>query len=368
MGYEVDFIGVGEKSKSGDAIALRWGNLAGARHEQRVVIIDGGFKESGMSVVDHVKKHFDTDWVDAVVSTHPDQDHVNGLHVVLEHLRVKELWIHKPWEHNQGLSEHFRDGRVTDNSLGERLLESLGSASGLVTEAEALGVHIVEPFVGTSLYNQGEFRVFGPSREYYESLIPDFDGMPESGRTQKSLIVKAQVLFEEVLATLKKVVSTWGTDKLDNEDTTTAKNNSSVISGLVLDGQLLLFTADAGITALSQAADAMETSLPDIELRLMQIPHHGSKRNVGPDILDRLVGLAVAEGQTGRVQAVASTATEGEPKHPSKAVLNAFTHRGVRAYATRGTTLLSSDGTSRRRGWVSVEPEQYHESYEEEAQ
>ena len=52
MGYEVDFIGVGEQSKSGDAIALRWGNLAGDRSEQRVVIIDGGFKESGTSVVD----------------------------------------------------------------------------------------------------------------------------------------------------------------------------------------------------------------------------------------------------------------------------------------------------------------------------
>ena len=51
MGYEVDFIGVGEQ-KSGDAIALRWGNLAGDRSEQRVVIIDGGFKESGTSVVD----------------------------------------------------------------------------------------------------------------------------------------------------------------------------------------------------------------------------------------------------------------------------------------------------------------------------
>ncbi|MGB0466910.1 MAG: hypothetical protein ACPGF7_05165 [Pontibacterium sp.] len=27
MGYEVDFIGVGQESKSGDAIAIRFGNL-----------------------------------------------------------------------------------------------------------------------------------------------------------------------------------------------------------------------------------------------------------------------------------------------------------------------------------------------------
>ena len=45
--------------------------------------------------------------IDAVVSTHPDQDHVNGLHVVLDQLTVKELWIHKPWEHNQELAKKF---------------------------------------------------------------------------------------------------------------------------------------------------------------------------------------------------------------------------------------------------------------------
>ena len=54
MDYEMDFIGVGQESKSGDAIALRWGNLAGDRTDQRVVLIDGGFKESGQHVVDEV--------------------------------------------------------------------------------------------------------------------------------------------------------------------------------------------------------------------------------------------------------------------------------------------------------------------------
>ena len=55
LGYEVDVIGVGKESKSGDAIALRWGNLRGGRNEQKVVIIDGGFQESGQEVVDHIK-------------------------------------------------------------------------------------------------------------------------------------------------------------------------------------------------------------------------------------------------------------------------------------------------------------------------
>jgi hypothetical protein len=35
MGYEIDFLGVGEESKSGDAIAIRFGNLHGARRSKR---------------------------------------------------------------------------------------------------------------------------------------------------------------------------------------------------------------------------------------------------------------------------------------------------------------------------------------------
>ena len=173
VGYEVDILGVGKESKSGDAIALRWGNLHGSRSDQKVVLIDGGFLESGEDVVTHIKNYYGTTNVDAVVSTHPDQDHVNGLHVVLDELNVGELWIHKPWEHNRGLAEKFQDGRVTDDSISRRLKDSLDSAAHLVAKAEAKKIHIVEPFLGTSLNKQGQFRVLGPSRQYYESLIPE---------------------------------------------------------------------------------------------------------------------------------------------------------------------------------------------------
>ena len=94
-----------------------------ARNEQRVVLIDGGFRESGQDVVNHIKNYFGTAFVDAVISTHADQDHVNGLHVVVDQLSIGQLWIHKPWEHNRGISEKFVDGRVTDHSIGLQLRE-----------------------------------------------------------------------------------------------------------------------------------------------------------------------------------------------------------------------------------------------------
>ena len=319
MGYEVDIIGVGKESKSGDAIALRWGNLHGDRNEQKVVVIDGGFQESGQDVVGHIKRFYGTESVDAVVSTHPDQDHVNGLHVVLDELSVRELWIHKPWEHNAGLAEKFLDGRLTDESIGRRLQESLETAADLVAKAKRKNIHIVEPFSGDSLYDQNEFRVLGPTQYYYESLIPDFDGMPKARATFANLFVETGV---SVARAMKRYISAWGIDALDDKDTTSAKNNSSAITLLTVDGHYLLFTGDAGIIALSYAADALDAIRNGTELRFIQIPHHGSRRNVGPTILNRLVGRPVKQGQKRSISAIASTAKRGEPKHPRKSVMN----------------------------------------------
>ena len=362
MAYEVDIIGVGQESKSGDAIAIRWGNLCGTRKEQKVVIIDGGFRDSGRNVVDHIKNYYGTETIDAVVSTHPDQDHVNGLDVVLDELSVRELWIHKPWEHNQGLASKFADGRVTDYSLSERLRKSLNSASSLVAKAQNKDIHIVEPFAGISLYNQNEFRVLGPTSEYYESLIPEFEGMPRKHMIE-ILLGGAKVAFDKAM---KKFISIWGKDELDDEDPTSAENNSSVISQLVVDSRRLVFTGDAGIIALSHAADQLISDSHRAELRFIQIPHHGSRRNVGPSVLNRLVGEPVQLGESRNIIAIASTAKKGEPKHPRKAVMNAFTHRGVTALATRGRTIWHSHDAPQRQGWSAMTPEPYHWQYEDE--
>ena len=97
MGLEIDFLSVGDSEKSGDAIALRWGNLDGPRGEQMVVIVDGGFADDGQALVDHLATHYNTARADIVIATHPDQDHVNGLKVVLNSIAVGQLCMHRPW-------------------------------------------------------------------------------------------------------------------------------------------------------------------------------------------------------------------------------------------------------------------------------
>ena len=240
--------------------------------------------------------------------------------------------------------------------------KNLETACDLVTKAEGKGIHIIEPFTGISLYNQSELQVLGPSVDYYESLIPEFDGMPSSKETVKSVV---EDIFGTVKTILRKFLSIWGIDALDDDDKTSAKNNSSVIIQLVIENRRLLFTGDAGITALSYAADVIDYSFYRADLRFIQIPHHGSRRNVGPTVLNRLVGEPLPQGETRDICAIASTAEKGEPKHPRKAVMNAFTHRGATAIATRGITVRHSYNAPHR-GWSTVEPEQYHWEYEDE--
>ena len=88
MGYEIDILAVGEGERSGDAIAIRCGNMWGRPDEQSVIVIDGGTIDSGERLVHHIKTVYGTNNVLMVLSTHPDGDHSSGLTVVLEELKV----------------------------------------------------------------------------------------------------------------------------------------------------------------------------------------------------------------------------------------------------------------------------------------
>ncbi|MHC4343053.1 MAG: MBL fold metallo-hydrolase, partial [Planctomycetota bacterium] len=95
MGIEIDFLAVGENSKSGDAIALRFGDLHNGDPSSHVVgVIDGGYQQPGKELVAHIRRYYQRNDVDFVLSTHPDSDHTNGLMVLLDEMPVGTLLMH----------------------------------------------------------------------------------------------------------------------------------------------------------------------------------------------------------------------------------------------------------------------------------
>src|SRR5258708_39416493 len=125
MGYEIDYLAVGEGEKSGDAICLRYGNLFGERKEQTVITIDGGTLDSGKALVQHIQGYYKTDTVDIALLTHPDADHASGMRPVLEDLKVKQVAMHLPWTHSSDVKQLLDDPRVTTNSIREKTKRNL---------------------------------------------------------------------------------------------------------------------------------------------------------------------------------------------------------------------------------------------------
>ena len=348
MGYQLDFLPVGN-DKPGDAIALRFGNLQGPRSEQTVVVIDGGYQEDGKKIVKHVRSHYGTNKIDLVISTHPDQDHIGGLETVIKECEVGRLWMHQPWKHTEDIAKMFVHGRVTDQSVRETLRKSLDEACALDRLAQSKGIPVEEPFVGLQDASKG-ILVVGPSQPFYESLLPGFRCTPEP----KAGVLKGLIAaFEE---TVKYLAEGFDIETLDDAGETTAENNSSTILLLILDGDFLLLTADAGSPALTEAMDRLQMAKFDFgKLKFIQVPHHGSARNVGPTLLNRLLGPKLQQEATLRT-AIVSVATTNHPKHPSKKVLNAFRRRGVPVHATAGFGKCQQNNAPQRVGWSSSTP------------
>lgn len=183
MGYEIDFLAVGEKKRRCDLHQM--GKPTWFKRWTKVVVIDAGYASTGEQVIEHIEKYYRTKTIDLLISTHPDGDHVGGLTSVLENAEVKEFWIHKPWEHNQGLASEFADGRITDASIANRMKENLQKAYDAVKLAEKRNWN--KRAFSRNDRDNATLVVIGPTQSYYETLIPDFARMPKKLRIQLDL-------------------------------------------------------------------------------------------------------------------------------------------------------------------------------------
>lgn len=356
MGYEIDFLPVGNGEKSGDAIALRFGNLSGFRREQTVVVVDGGTKESGNALVDHIQKYYGTSRVDIVVSSHPDADHASGLEVVLEELDVGELWMHRPWTRSADLAHALRTGAAyRGHMLSERVVLSVRNAEALEKIAQRKGIPIIDPFAGHS-DESGQLIVLGPSEDYYDSLLRDLDQQGASSRTGalSSLMEKAVNWVEEH----------WHIETLTDDGETSPRNNSSVILALEVEKSVSLLTADAGAPAIHKALDVVESAGVDpTSFKFVQVPHHGSKRNVGPTVLDRLLGPKSSDAVKRRTAFV--SASKDAPKHPARKVTNAFLRRGTPVFSTEGRVTWHHHDAPPRKDFGPAKPLPFYDHVEE---
>ncbi|HRL94764.1 MAG TPA: MBL fold metallo-hydrolase [Pseudomonas sp.] len=346
-GIEIDFLPVGDGEHSGDAIAVRWREDG----QYKIMIYDGGTKAYGAALVEHVKTHYNSNYVDYVVNSHPDNDHAGGLLHVLENLTVGELWMHRPWAYSDEIRHYFHDGRITDDSLAERLKQKMSAAHALEDAAEKREIPINEPFAGRQI---GIFTVLSPTRDQYvHDLVPQFEKSPKL-KKDESVVASVLDMIKEAAG---YIADRWDIEYLPDTVSTSAENESSAILFATIGKGGYLLTGDAGVQALRTSADYAASVGIDLPQRVtfVQIPHHGGRHNVSTEALNLLVGEPLQNATAPPTRTAYVSAAAKAPRHPKKVVTNAFVRRGFRVGQTKGRAISHfTQGTPKREGWGPI--------------
>ena len=185
-----------------------------------------------------------------------------------------------------------------------RVIEkSLATVVDPVNELRNRGIEPSEPFAGSRI---GDLFVLGPSQSFYEDLIQEFAQSDKIIGVEKARQDYAsKVMSEEVVAGI------FGTEPehglLENPEDT-PENQSSTILWTKYKDNTYIFTADAGVQALQNASKQYLIA----NCYWMQIPHHGSRRNITKQLIEHFSPK------------VAYISAPGDVKHPRKSVCHCF--------------------------------------------
>ncbi|QVJ80414.1 Metal-dependent hydrolase, beta-lactamase superfamily II [Prevotella sp. khp1] len=303
--YLIRFFQVGTGSKGGDAILIR---LFDEYDNEHLVLIDGGYKETGDSIIKYIKSECSTLHIDAVFNTHPDRDHISGLVNVLgdDDITVGFIVMNRPWKDAKFTKEMFNDKRITEDSLIKRLKDAFTIADEIASIAKERGIDIYSGFAGDN-WNSNVITVLGPSEPLYKK------GLLSSDKTPESYVEDGFDDYVPTKYTEEDYVKDKPIEWYDDEKTA-AVNQTSLVIALTLGNFKVLFTGDAGKEAINSALDYYEKNGGKAsDFTVVQLPHHGSRKNIDPTIL----------GRFGTPEYIISCPPDGESEgHPSRRLIN----------------------------------------------
>ena len=175
MAFEIDLLPVGSEKKSGDCIAMRYGDLVNGKEKQTVIVVDGGYAGTWKDTLKpFLRKYYNCEiygkiHINIVILSHPDLDHVSGLVEMAkdEDVEIGRVMMHRPWEELS--PSWFRDGRITKDSLKDRL----GDAFEKAKELDDVTRNVIKPKlnVGKCNHKGASITILGPTSEFYKTCI-----------------------------------------------------------------------------------------------------------------------------------------------------------------------------------------------------
>ena len=278
--YHIEMLSVG----AADAFILY---VIDAQDEEHLILIDAGNYKDGDKIISHIRKYYNNPVVDLAIVTHCDDDHYGGFVRLLERLRnrdhnaidIRQFWVNDPGNGHIDIKNvaDSNSQRITNNKAKRiydcedlNLLELIDTLEICRTEKFATVIKDANGMLTPVSDRYYSFLyIIGPTKRYYESLIPQFrDGIKydESDSSyRESCDNKTNESFSPTL------------DAADDDHS--AHNQSSmIILFKPLENKKYLFMGDAGRDAFNHILTPHKSLIEKIQW--LKVPHHGSKHNL----------------------------------------------------------------------------------------
>jgi beta-lactamase superfamily II metal-dependent hydrolase len=289
INYEIEMLSVG----AADAFIIHFTDDSQVNH---LILIDAGNYEDGQMITDHLRKYYTNPIINLAIVTHPDDDHYGGFIKMLEKIqnkdkdaiKINKFWINDPGNNHVDKNEvkwitkqksvNVRARSVFDlndknlielidsilgNSCREEKFTQLGTLKIREKILNYIKSDVTYPF----------FKILGPTKSYYESLVPNFRNDELNFHTPEndSNYVPSRDIPNE----------TCLSPTLDNAvDDSSANNQSSLILLFEPNNEKkYLFFGDAGRDAFNKMPSSAKNSIHE-KIYWIKVPHHGSKHNL----------------------------------------------------------------------------------------
>ena len=292
--YQIDMIDVG----AADAFIIHYTTSDNLWYN---VLVDAGNYSNGETIAKNFNKWYPNEYVDLAIVTHPDKDHFGGFIKLLEMMdandkdaiEIKRFWINDPgnghidkdevkWISKQGsINVKARSVYDLDEGGKKNLMDMLLRHSNIIHE-EKFAKPGIKDENGLYIPQRDElfpnFIILGPTKAYYESLIPNFRNDElnffakegDAGYDEKNDIEEDGKSLSKALDDAK-------------EDTSTHNRSSIIFIFEPKEGEKYLFTGDASIESFAKMYKSGYNYTENVEW--LKLPHHGSKHNLNSSIL-----------------------------------------------------------------------------------
>lgn len=296
------------------------------------VLVDAGNYSDGNKIASHMAKWYPDEVVDLAIVTHPDKDHFGGFVRLLEKIKdddddkvdILEFWVNDPENGHVDKDEVKWITKQGTVNVKARSVFDLDNHDNLIDLIDELGIPRYEKFAdshkeGNTFVPNADgvfscFYIIGPTKEYYESLIPDFRNDELNFFDKEDDTNYDENNDKGSTASLSKTLD-------EAKEDTSAHNQSSLIFVFQPSATMkYLFMGDAGVKAFSSMLNSGRTFAQNVSW--LKVPHHGSKHNLNSAVIKHINPN------------VAYISTEKVGKYLNMCVVNAFKKIGTNVYST----------------------------------